>query len=164
MRRGYTARQYADLVGKIRSRIPGVSMATDVIVGYPGETDAHFADTLALLEELAIDVVHVAAYSPRPGTLAARMPDDVPREAKRERLHAIERLQARVSAAFNARYDGETVEVLIEGRKGESWYGRTRTNKLVHVPAGRDLTGQIVPISITRASAWSLTGELAGPA
>ncbi|MCS7002761.1 MAG: MiaB/RimO family radical SAM methylthiotransferase [Dehalococcoidia bacterium] len=164
MRRGYTAAEYRALVAEIRATIPGVSMATDIIVGYPGETDAAFQNTYDLLAELAIDVVHVAAYSPRPGTLAAKYDDDVPLEVKRERLHAIEKLQERVSRAFNAQYQGRTVDVLIEGQRKDKWFGRTRTNKLVFVAAGRDLLGQIVPVTIDRPGAWSLQGVMAGDA
>ncbi|MCS6800973.1 MAG: tRNA (N6-isopentenyl adenosine(37)-C2)-methylthiotransferase MiaB [Chloroflexota bacterium] len=158
MRRGYTAAEYRELVAKIRELVPGVSMATDVIVGYPGESERAFQNTYDLLAELQIDVVHVAAYSPRPGTLAAKLPDDVPPAEKKARLHAIERLQERISAQFNARYLGQTVEVLVEGKKNGRWFGRTRTNKLVFWEQEGDLTGTIVPVTIERTGAWSLQG------
>ncbi|GIW10820.1 MAG: tRNA-2-methylthio-N(6)-dimethylallyladenosine synthase [Dehalococcoidia bacterium] len=160
MRRGYTAAEYRELVAKIRAQVPGVSLATDIIVGYPGESERAFQNTYDLLEELAIDVVHVAAYSPRPGTLAARLPDDVPPAVKKARLHAIEALQARVSAAFNARYLGQTVEVLVEQKVKGRWSGRTRTNKLVFWEQEGDLLGQLVPVRIARTGAWSLQGPL----
>lgn len=158
MRRGYTSAQYRELVGRIRGTIPGVSMATDIIVGYPGETEAAFQNTYDLLADLSLDVVHVAAYSPRPGTLAARYGDDVPASEKRARLQAIERLQEQVSGAFNARYLGQTLDVLVEGRTKGRWSGRSRTNKLVFFDAEGDPRGQIVPVTIERTGAWSLQG------
>jgi tRNA-2-methylthio-N6-dimethylallyladenosine synthase len=161
MRRGYTAAEYRELVARIREAIPGVSMATDIIVGYPGESERAFQNTYDLLADLAIDVVHVAAYSPRPGTLAAKLADDVPLSEKKARLHAIEQLQERVSAAFNARYVGQTVEVLVEGKKGGRWMGRTRTNKLVFWDQPGELVGELVPVTIERSGAWSLQGPQA---
>lgn len=161
MRRGYTAAEYRELIGRIRASVPGVSIATDVIVGYPGESERAFQNTYDLLAELQIDLVHVAAYSPRPGTLAAKLPDDVPPAEKKARLHAIEQLQERVSAEFNARYLGQTVEVLVEGKKSGRWYGRTRTNKLVFWDQPGELVGSIVPVPVRQTGAWSLQGPQA---
>lgn len=115
MRRGYTVAEFEERVARIRSRMPGATLATDVIVGCPGETDAEFAETLALLERVGFDKIHVAAYSPRPGTYADRhMPDDVPREVKRERLQAIETLHRRRGEAQHAALVGAEVEILVE--------------------------------------------------
>ncbi|MFN8532685.1 MAG: tRNA (N6-isopentenyl adenosine(37)-C2)-methylthiotransferase MiaB [Dehalococcoidia bacterium] len=158
MRRGYTADDYRALVERIRSEIPDVSMATDIIVGYPGESHAAFQRTFDLLDDLRIDVVHVAAYSPRPGTLAAKYPDDVPAAEKKARLQAIEALQSTVSAVYNAQYLGKTVDVLVEGKKASRWTGRTRTNKLVFWEQPGDLVGEVVPVTIERTGAWSLQG------
>jgi len=165
MRRGYTSDDYADLVARIRARYKGhtfgVSVATDVIVAFPGETDAQFQRTYDLLSELKHDVVHLARYSPRPGTVAdRRMPDDVPEGAKWERFRAIETLQEGIAAEINARYLGETVEVLVEEQVRGRWKGRTATNKLVFVEADHDLRGQILPVSITWTGPWSMQGRL----
>jgi tRNA-2-methylthio-N6-dimethylallyladenosine synthase len=166
MRRGYTAADYRRLVARIRERIPGVSIATDVIVGFPGETEAQFQRTYDLLAELQLDKAHIARYSPRPQTLATRsFPDDVPPEEKERRRKALDDLQAQVAGQINARLLDHTVEVLVEGRderKGR-WWGRTRTDRLVFfADAGedeRDWRGRLVQVRITWTGPWSLIGE-----
>jgi tRNA-2-methylthio-N6-dimethylallyladenosine synthase len=161
MRRGYDIALFHDRVEMIRSRMPEASITTDIIVGFCGETEAEFNDTLRLLEEVRFDKVHVAAYSPRPGTIAARrLADDVPDEVKKARLHAVEELEARISAELNARYEGREEEVLVEGKRDGRWYGRTRSNKLVHF-AGEASVGEVVSVRIERSSAWSLQGTVA---
>jgi tRNA-2-methylthio-N6-dimethylallyladenosine synthase len=160
MRRGYTADDYRRLVARIREVIPGVSIATDVIVGFPGETEAQFQRTYDLLAELRLDKVHIARYSPRPQTLAARrLPDDVPPEEKERRRKALDELQARIAAEINVQLLGQTVEVLVEGKKKGRWWGRTRTDKLVFFEDERDRLGQLVPVRITWTGPWSLIGE-----
>ncbi len=161
MRRGYAVEQYRELVRQIRKIIPGVALSTDVIVGFPGETQEQFQHTVELLKELRFDKVHVAAYSPRPGTIAARkFKDDVPHQEKLRRLQEVESLQEKIAAEINSRLLGETVEVLVEGRRGGRWYGRTRTNKLVFFDHPTQLLGQLVQIRIEHASPWSLQGRL----
>jgi len=161
MRRGYTADDYRRLVARARAAIPGVSIATDVIVGFPGETEAQFLRTYDLLAELRLDKAHIARYSPRPQTLAARRyPDDVPPEEKERRRKALDELQARIAGEINARLVGQSVEVLVEGRKKGRWWGRTRTDKLVFFEDPRDLTGQRVAVRITWTGPWSLIGEI----
>ncbi len=161
MRREYTAEEYRRLIAKIRARIPGASIATDIIVGFPGETEAQFQDTCDLLAELKLDVAHLARYSPRPGTVSARrMPDDVPDEEKWRRFRLLEALQEGIAAEINARYQGEQVEVLFEEKVRGRWRGRTPTNKLVFVESEADLRGQILPVTITWAGPWSMQGAL----
>jgi len=160
MGRGYTASQYRALIQRIRARIPEVSVVTDVIVGFPGETEAQFAHTLRLLEELRFDMVHVAAYSARPGTPAARLPDEVPPEEKERRRQAVERLQERIAGEINHQLLGRTVEVLVEGRRKRRWQGRTRTNKLVFFEDGANWRGKLAQVRITWAGPWSLIGEV----
>ncbi len=160
MGRGYSVDQYRRLVERIRAAMPGAGLATDVIVGFPGETEAQFEATFGLLEALHFDVVHVAAYSPRPGTPAERLADDVPPEEKELRRRAVDDLQERIAGEINARLLGATVEVLIEARHRGKWQGRTRTNKLVFIPTGdEDLAGRLVAARITWAGPWSLQGE-----
>ena len=161
MGRGYTASAYRDLVARIRTAIPGVGLATDVIVGFPGETETQYQATYRLLEELRFDMVHVAAYSPRADTPAERLVDDVPAEEKERRRRAVDDLQERIVGEINARLLDQTVEVLVEGRHKGKWRGRTRTNKLVFFDVdGQDRTGQLVPVRITRTGPWSMQGEM----
>jgi tRNA-2-methylthio-N6-dimethylallyladenosine synthase len=161
MVRGYTVGQYRGLVAKIRERIPGVSLATDVIVGFPGETEEQFQNTCRLLEETRFDVVHVAAYSPRPGTAASRLPDDVPQEEKEHRRKVIEELQEEIAGEINQKLLGETVEVLVEEKHKGKWKGRTRTHKLVFFKDDGDWRGKLAQVKITWAGPWSMQGELA---
>jgi len=161
MGRGYTAGQYRALVERIRARIPGVSIATDVIVGFPGESDAQFQHTHALLAELKLDVAHLARYSPRAGTVSARrLPDDVPDEEKWRRFRLLEELQESIAAEIHTAYLGRQVEVLFEEKVRGRWKGRTPTNKLVFVESGHDLRGQALPVEITWTGPWSMQARL----
>jgi len=162
MRRGYTADQYRKLVHKIRERIPGVSIATDIIVGFPGETEAQFQNTYDLLAELRLDMAHLARYSPRTGTLSERtMPDDVSDQEKWRRFRALEKLQMEVVTEIHARYQDKIVPILFEGIEKKRWMGRTPTNKLVFVSSEEDLLGKVLPVHITWTGPWSMLGELA---
>jgi len=161
MGRGYTVEQYCQLVAEIRGRIPDIALSTDVIVGFPGESESQFQRTVALLSELRFDTVHVAAYSPRPGTTAAReYEDNIPATSKKRRLDTIEQLQQKIATEINARLQGETVEVLVEGSRKGKWHGRTRSGKLVFFTSNGDLLGQLVKTRIVKTSPWSLQGEL----
>jgi len=161
MKRGYTAEAYRLLVEKIRQRMPGVSIATDVIVGFPGESEAQFQRTFDLLAELRLDVAHLARYSPRPGTVAERrMPDDVPDAEKWRRFRLLEEMQESIAAEINARYLGETVEVLFEANVRGRWKGRTPTNKLVFAESQENLHGRILPVQITWTGPWSMQARL----
>jgi tRNA-2-methylthio-N6-dimethylallyladenosine synthase len=164
MRRGYTLGEYRSVVEKIRRWVPGAAISTDVIVGFCGETKEQFRRTYDLLAELRFDKVHVAAYSPRPGTIASRtMTDDVPQAVKMERLHAVEELQESIAAQINAGLVGSVQEVLIEGQKGGKLHGRARTNKIVHF-SGRGRAGDTARVLIEKSSAWSLQGRQVAPA
>ena len=160
MRRGYTADDYRRLIERIRQRIPKAAIATDIIVGFPGETEEQFQHTYDLLDELKLDVAHLARYSTRPGTVASRrMEDDVPEGEKWRRFRLLENLQEGIAAEINARYLGETVEVLFEEEVRGRWKGRTPTNKLVFVETAADLRGQILPVQITWSGPWSMQGR-----
>ena len=170
MRRPYTVAEYRDIIGEIRDTIPDVTISTDIIVGFPGETEGQYQNTLQLISDLRFDKVHGAAYSTRPGTIAARiMDDDVPPEEKRLRLKGLETLQESILTEINSMHMDATVQVLAENRKRGSWTGRTRGNKLVYFdtidsidrPADTDLTGQLVDVKITRTGPWSLAGVTA---
>ncbi len=171
MKRGYTLDEYRDRITRLRALWPGVSLSTDIIVGFCGETGEEFQHTLDLLEEIRFDVVHVAAYSVRPGTVAARWEDDIPLAEKKRRLHAVEEVQARIAFELNQPLLGRVEEVLVEeandahGR--QQWKGRNRANKLVYFPQptaeseemGRPIRpGDLVKVQIERATSWSLQG------
>jgi len=158
MSRGYTVAEYRTLIARIRELMPGVGLATDVIVGFPGETEAQFEATYRLLEDLRFDMVHVAAYSPRPDTPAERLPDDVPPAEKERRRKALDQLQSDIAAKLNSGLLGQTVEVLIEGQRKGRWWGRTRTGKLVFFEDEADRHGHLAQVRITWTGPWSLIG------
>lgn len=159
MGRGYTAQNYRELVEQIRSIVPGVALSTDVIVGFPGETEVQFQRTFDLLSNIRFDTVHVAAYSPRSGTLASReFEDDVPPSEKKRRLQKVEELECQIASEINAQLLGQKVEVLVEGDKKGKWWGRTRTGKLVFFNDDSSRLGQLVEVEIEKTSPWSLQG------
>jgi tRNA-2-methylthio-N6-dimethylallyladenosine synthase len=161
MKRGYTQQNYRDLVARIRSRIPNCSIATDIIVGFPGETEEQFMQTYRILEDLRLDVAHLARYSTREGTVASRrMQDDVSSEEKMHRFRLLEELQEKVVTGINSRYLGENVEVLFEEKVKNRWRGRTPTNKLVFVESDQDLRGYLLPVTITWTGPWSMQAAL----
>ena len=161
MRRGYTNAEYREKIERIRDRIPNVSLATDLIVGFCGETDEQFERTAELVRDIGFDKVHAAAYSTRPGTISARlMQDDVPSDEKQRRLKVIEEIQESVSARINTRLMDTTQRVLVEGRRKGRWFGRNRNDKLVFFDSDDDLKGQMVDVRVERTSPWSLQGAL----
>jgi len=163
MRRGYSADDYRSLIAEIRKRIPGASIATDIIVGFPGETEAQFQRTYDLLAELKMDVAHLARYSTRTGTVADRkMVDNVSEDEKWRRYRLLEELQESIAAEIHSELLGETVEVLFEEKVKNRWRGRTPTNKLVFVESDQDLKGEILPVQITWTGPWSMQARLPG--
>lgn len=163
MNRGYTREQYMQLVAKIRSAIPGASITTDLILGFPGETGPEFEETLALVRQLRFDSIYTFLYSPRPGTAAALMPDQVSRKVMQERFAMLAEIQNGISLEINQTLVGQSQEVLVEGKSKnnpERWSGRTRTGKIVVFAGDGDLTGQILDVAIDCAQTWNLIGEL----
>jgi len=161
MRRGYTADEFRRLVARIRRFIPSAAIHTDIIVGFPGESEEDFLATHRIIEELRFDKVHVAAYSPRPGTLAAlRYPDDVPSDEKARRLAALERVQNEIQIRKNETLIGSRVSVLVEGRRNGKCFGRTPQDRLTFFTDDGSLRpGDEVSIEITSAGAHSLRGR-----
>ena len=163
MRRGYTSDDYRKLIYEIRQRVPDASIATDIIVGFPGETEKQFQATYDLLAELKMDVAHLARYSTRSGTVAARkLGDDVSDDEKWRRYRLLEDLQERIAADIHARLLGENIEVLFEEKVKGRWRGRTPTNKLVFIESQDDLRGQVLPVQITWTGPWSMQARLIG--
>ena len=163
MRRNYTRAEYIALVDEIRETVPGASISTDIIVGFPGETEEQFQRTFELLEQLRMDKVHCAAYSTRPGTTADRtMEDDIPQEVKVNRRERVDALQESLLREINSELVGEDFEVLVEARKKGKWQGRTRSNKLVFFPITEDdadRLGELVKVRVERAGPWSLQAQ-----
>jgi tRNA-2-methylthio-N6-dimethylallyladenosine synthase len=163
MNRKYTREYYFDLAGKIRSQIPDISLTTDIIVGYPGESDEDFEQTLDLIEKVRFDYVYTFLYSKRSGTPAANKEDQVSEKTKKERFNALLELQNRIGKELNEPLTGKTVEVLVEGPSKNSitmLAGRTRTNKIVNFKGNLDLSGRLVNVRITNTGTWSLDGIL----
>ncbi|MBN1536709.1 MAG: tRNA (N6-isopentenyl adenosine(37)-C2)-methylthiotransferase MiaB [Anaerolineales bacterium] len=165
MRRGYTVEDYVHLVDDIRYRLrhksPGVSIATDIIVGFPGETEAQFLNTYDLLHDLRLDVAHLARYSARPETVATRhLIDDVPEQEKWSRFRHLEQLQEGIAGEINAAYKNIIVEVLFEENVRGRWRGRTPTNKLVFVSSQQNLRGQTRLVHIDWSGPWSMQASL----
>ena len=161
MRRGYTNAQYRDIIAQIRDLMPDVSIGTDIIVGFPGESEAAFEETHKLLADLKLDVAHLARYSPRPGTYSERLlVDDVSAEEKMRRFRKLETLQKQVVGDINQRFLGQAVPVLFEERAKGKWRGRSPHNRLVFVESDENLLGQIRDVHIDWAGPWSLLGTL----
>ena len=164
MKRGYTSQEYRELIAQIRARVPDAGIHTDIIVGFPGESDEQFMDTYRILEELKLDKTHLAMYSPRPGTVSERrMEDDVPKDEKKRRHQTLEELQARIVADINTGFLGQTVEILVEDNVKGKWRGRTPQNKLVFFSDdSRNWKGQLAEVEITWTGPWSMQGRLPG--
>ncbi len=161
MKRGYTVEQYRRLIEKIRNKIPGVALHTDIIVGFCGETEEQFQHTYDMLSDLKIDKVHLAKYSARPNTVSARrMDDDVPEEEKKRRLDLLDEQQARIVAEINSRFLGQTVPVLVEDEHKGKWRGRTPHDKIVFFEDAADWRGKIASVEITWTGPWSMLGRL----
>ena len=164
MHRGYTVARFQEIVEQLRARVPGIAITTDIMLGYPGETDAQCQNTMRFVERTRFDSAFMFAYSPRPGTKAAAREDQVPHEVKIERLKALVELQNRITVEINKAQAGKTFEVLVEGRSPKDparFTGLTRANKTVNFPAprGADLTGKLVEVRAVEGHLWGFTGE-----
>lgn len=162
MNRSYTQEQYRDIVQKIKEEIPGVALTTDIIVGFPGETEEDFLETLKLVDEVQFDSAFTFIYSRRKYTPADRMKEQVPEEVKHERFNRLIEVVNKHSIAINKGYQDQVVEVLVEGKSKnneEFMQGRTRTGKAVNFIGQEDLVGKLVPVKITKARSFSLIGE-----
>ncbi|MCY9592877.1 tRNA (N6-isopentenyl adenosine(37)-C2)-methylthiotransferase MiaB [Paenibacillus chitinolyticus] len=163
MSRKYSRELYLDLVRKIKTAIPGAVLSTDIIVGFPGETDEQFEETLSLVKEVRFDFAYSFIYSPREGTPAAAMEDNVPEDVKKERLYRLNEVLGAFSKESNEKLRGEVVEVLVEGesrKNSEVLSGRTRTNKLVLFKGSKDLIGSFAHVRVTEPQTWLVKGEL----
>jgi tRNA-2-methylthio-N6-dimethylallyladenosine synthase len=162
MNRGYSARHYRDLIARIRAAVPGVAVSTDIIVGFPGERDSDFAETIDLVREIRFDAAFTFIYSPRRGTPAASLPEQVPVEVKKDRIARLIDLQNTITRQLNEGLVGRTVEVLAEGESAKNpgrAEGRARSNRLVLFPGGAADRGRLVRVRVERAGTWVLHGQ-----
>lgn len=163
MARKYTREHYLELVRKIKAAIPNVSLTTDIIVGFPNETEEQFEETMSLYKEVGFEIAYTYIYSPREGTPAAKMVDNVPMEVKKQRLQRLNKLVNDMSAEAMKKHDGQIVEVLVEGESKNNpdvLAGYTSKSKLVNFVGPKDIIGTLVKVKIVEAKTWSLTGEL----
>ncbi len=156
MNRGYTADYYCSLIDKIRKEIPDAAITSDVVVGFPGETEEQFEHTLYMIRDVRFDAVNTAAYSLRPKTKAAKLPGHLPDDVKRARLNKVMKVVEETAWNVNQKLVGKTVEVLVD----KSGIGRTRGNKVVKFDGGNSLAGQLVHVKIVEAKSWVITGSL----
>jgi tRNA-2-methylthio-N6-dimethylallyladenosine synthase len=166
MNRKYTKEQYLDLVDRVRAAVPEIAFTTDIIVGFPGETEEDFLDTLDVVKKVRFDLAYTFLYSKRKGTKAAEFEDQVPESVKKERFQRLVDLQTAIGTELNMGYEGRTVEVLVEGksRQNDAMYtGRTEKYKLVNFACDKDLTGQLVQVQIVRAWPFWLEGQVISP-
>ena len=164
MARGYQVDFYRRMVDRIRNRMPEATITSDMIVGFPGETEQEFMNTVNLVEEIQFDACNTAAYSPRPHTPAANWPDQVPEQEKNERLRFLNSVVSEVSHRRNKRLIGQTLQVLVEGRSNrnaERLTGRTEGNKIVNFEGADEHINKIVEVKIESANPWALRGTLA---
>jgi tRNA-2-methylthio-N6-dimethylallyladenosine synthase len=163
MRRLYTVEQFEEVAAKLRERVPNIAITTDIIVGFPGETDEQFENTLRVVERVRFDGAFMFAYSPRPGTPAAQMENQVPRAVKQERLQRLIALQNRITCEINSAQVGRVFEVLVEGpsqKDPTKLAGFTRENKMMHFVGARELAGQIVRVRADEAHLWGFYGTV----
>lgn len=163
MNRKYTKEQYLDLLSKVKENIPGISLSTDIIVGFPGETEEDFLETLDVVSKARFDMAYTFLYSKRTGTPAAKNPDQITEEVKKQRFDRLLQLQNTVSKEINDELLGKEVEVLVEGLSKSSkttYTGRTRGNKIVNFKGSPELVGTLVKVKIDTIQTWSLQGKL----
>ena len=161
MNRHYTRESYLEMIERLKRAVPNVSLSTDIIVGFPGETEQQFMDTVDVIKQVEYDVVHVAMYSPRKGTVAyKKYTDNISQDEKKRRFNELESIQESIAIKTNNKLNNENVIILVEGKKNEKWFGRTESNKLVFFKHDKNLTGQEIKLKINKTTAWSLQGEI----
>ena len=165
MNRGYTREQYLEKVRALRALMPDIVLTSDIIIGFPGETEAEAMDTVSLIEEVGYDALFTFIFSPRPGTPAAAMPDGATRAEKQVWFDRLVEAQNRISGQLHRAYVGKTVRVLVDGESGDAAWplqSRTEGGRLVHLKGEPSLVGQYVQAEITDSNTWALFGEVRG--
>lgn len=168
MKRGYTVARYKELAAKLRRAMPDIALSTDIIVGHPGETEAEFDETVQMVNDIRFDKIHIAAYSARPGTIAAELEDDpslaIPEHIKAQRRHILDTHQAEIASERSARLHDTIVEVLVEAESKGKWRGRSGGNQLVFFASPEDWRGRVARVHVTHTSPWSMSGDVIGEA
>ncbi len=160
MNRPYTANRYKEIIDMVREKIPRIAISTDIIVGFPGETEKQFRNTVKMVNEIRFEMAYISRYSPRPGTVSAKMEDNVPTEEKRRREKVLTEIIKEISLLKNKEYKGKKEEVLVlEKRKNGQLVGKTRGYKSVLLKGPKRLVGEFVKVKITHVSPWGLKGE-----
>ncbi len=163
MNRKYSKEDYLKLVDKVKNNIPGISLTTDIIVGFPGETEEDFQETLDVLKKVRFDQVYTFIYSKRTGTPAAKNVEQIPEEVKKERFQRLLEVQNRISKEININFLNRKLEVLVEGRSKNNdkiYTGRTRENKIINFEGNDQMIGKLVTVKIDTIKTWSLEGTL----
>ena len=160
MNRHYTPEEYLELIGYMREKMPGIAISSDIMVGFPGETEEEFEDTISLIEKVRYDALFTFIFSPRGGTPAAKMEDPTPKEGKSRRFDRLCNVQNRISQEIHQGYVGKTMKVLVDGREGDNLTARTEGGRLVRLPGPDSLIGQFINARITGCTTWSLVGEV----
>jgi tRNA-2-methylthio-N6-dimethylallyladenosine synthase len=161
MNRHYTAKHYLDLIKKAKAKIPNLSVSTDVIVGFPGETKKQFKQTVELMKQAGFSMAYLAQYSPRPQTAAAKLKNDVPKAEKKRREDELNEVLKATALADNRRYEGLVVKVLVDGYRKGKCYGKTENSKIVSFVGDEPLIGKFAPVLVVKAGSFSLEGRLA---
>jgi len=163
MNRKYTKEKYLEIIEKLRRNIPDITITTDIIVGFPGETDIDFNETIDIVKKVRFDAAYTFIYSKRSGTIASKLPEQIDEETKHKRLEELIELQNKISIEENEKLKGKILEVLVEGiskRDKNKLTGRTRTNKIVHFDGSPDLIGSLLNVKIKQTKAWTMQGEI----
>jgi len=164
MNRPYDIKKYMEIIKKIESEIPGICLSTDVIVGFPGETKKQFQNTVALFKDIKYDMAYISQYSPRPGTLAKKLKDDVDLKEKKERWMILTETLKKTALKKNRKYLGKTVDILVEKESKGYLLGKSKTYKTVKFKGSKTIVGRFVKVKITQSLEWGLQGSLVGDA
>ena len=160
MNRHYTVKSYKDKIAKLRKRMPDICLSTDIIVGFPGETKKQFENTAKLFRDVKYDMAYINKYSPRAGTAAVKLEDDVAVAEKKRREMVLTEILKQTALEHNKKFIGKETIVLIDSKKNDNWFGKNEHYKTVQIKSGKNLLGKFIKVKITEALAWSLRGEL----
>jgi len=160
MNRHYTVESYKNKIKELRKKIPNICLSTDIIVGFPGETKKQFNNTAKLLEDIKYDMVYINKYSPRTGTVASKLKDNISAVEKKRREKFFNEILKKTALGKNKKFIGKTVEVLVDSKKGDRFFGRTKEYKNIEFNYNKDIIGKFIKIKVTNATPWKLIGQI----